>query len=107
MSLLYKFLSRSIILQHRVAVQTQVVLDHAVSNLLGHLMFGHLVLGQVAGGELGGIDAGGEAVILDAFELNLLQPFDKRLGGGVVVIGDLGEVDHDNGETRGILSVER
>jgi len=50
------------ILQHWVSIQTQIVLDHTVGNLLWHLVFRHLILWQILGCEFASIDGGSESV---------------------------------------------
>ena len=91
---------RGSVLEHWVAVERQIVLDHAVSNLLGHLALGHLMLRQILGCEAGAIDGSGEGVIGGAgAQVELVQTLDQGLVD-LVVFGNGGEMNHGCGVVR-------
>lgn len=69
-------------LQHGVSVQTQIVLDHPVSNLLGHLLLRHLVLGQILSSIAGAVNGAGELILAWGFEGEMFESFN---GGGTFV----------------------
>ncbi len=61
-------------LQNGIPVEAQLVLDHAVGDLLGHLALGHLVAREVLGGEARAVDGGREAVLIVAeLQMDLLD----------------------------------
>ena len=101
------------ILQHRVTVQAQIILNHAVSHLLGHLVLRHLMFREVLSSEFAAIDRGGESVghrfvvnrkllhagnewlvdlmvFLDGIEVNHCGGVDVVVGSGVDLDCDLG-----------------
>jgi len=71
-------------IQHGVAVEGEVVLDHAVGDISRHFLLGHLMLGQVLSSKPAAVDGGGElvGVVVEADILELL-------GEGVVTLVDL------------------
>lgn len=83
------------LLEGRVAIQSQVVLDHSVGSGGRHLLVGHLVSGQVLCGEATAVDAGLEIIRLAALraqigEVDLILSILLDLR----VLGDLSEVNH-------------
>jgi hypothetical protein len=91
---------RGSVLEHWVAVEGQIILDHAVGDLLGHLALGHFMLWQIFSGEAGAVDGGGEGVIdAAAAQVDLLHAVDEGLVD-LMVFGDGGEVNHDCGVVR-------
>ena len=83
-------------LEHGIPVETQLILDHAVSDFLGHLALGHFIAGEVGGGMFGAIDAGGEAVfVIGELQMHLFDGFDEGVVD-LIVVGDGGEVNHDD-----------
>jgi hypothetical protein len=89
-----------VLLEHGVAVERQIVLDHAVRNLPGHLALGHLMLWQILSSEAGAVDGGGEGVTVGAgAHVELLHALDKGLID-LMVFGDGGKVNHGCGVVR-------
>jgi hypothetical protein len=89
-----------ILLEHWIAVEGQIILDHAVGNLLWHLGLGHLMLWQILSCEAGAVDGGGEGVIDGAAsQVELLQALDKGLVD-LMVFGNGGKVNHGCGVVR-------
>lgn len=89
--------AQQFLLESRCAVQGEVVFDHAVGNLAGHLVVGHLMLGEVLGGETRAIDAGGEFILVRiGSEVQVLKLRKLAVGDGAVCL-DLGEVHHGGG----------
>lgn len=83
--------------EHGVAVEAELVLDHAIGDLPGHLALGHLMARQILGGKLGAIDAGGEAVlVVGELQRNLLDSL-GQLVVDIAVLVDGGEMDHFGG----------
>ena len=74
------------LLQHGVSVQAQLILDHAVGNLLGHLSLGHLVRGEVLTGKAGAIDGARELICTGRVDLDVFQTGDD--GGTPVSLGE-------------------
>ena len=81
-------------LEHRVTIQAQLVLDHSVCNLLGHLFLWHLVGGQILGSEAGAVDRGGELILSGRIEV---ESFEDVIGIDLAVVANAGKVDHDCG----------
>ena len=68
------------LLQHRVAVETELVLDHAVGHLTRHLSLRHLVLWKICRGEFGAIDTSSELIFAgQLFEVELLETWNDLL----------------------------
>lgn len=80
-------------LQHRIPIQTQIILDHAIRHLPRHLSLGHLAGRQLLQGKPTAIDAAG---ILRMVGI-ILQLEGVEIQRGVVFF-DLSEVDHFAGE---------
>jgi hypothetical protein len=70
------------LLQHRIPIQTQIILNHAIRNLLRHLALGHLMLRQIFSRKPASIDSAGELVFTRWIKADFLEPFD--CGGAVV-----------------------
>jgi hypothetical protein len=84
------------VLESRVAVQGEIVLDQAVSHLARHLAVGHLMSGQVLGGETRAVDAGGDFILVDGTQVEVLKLREFAVFDLAVCL-DLTEVDHDAG----------
>ena len=85
------------ILQHWITIQAQIILNHAVSNFLGHLILRHLVLGEILGGESTAIDGGGEGISQSAVvDFQLLHALDERLVDLMILLDGV-EVNHFGG----------
>ncbi len=94
------------VLEHWVTIEGQIILDHAVGDLPGHLALGHFMLWQILGGEAGAVDGGREGVTnIAGAQVELRHAVDEGLVD-LIVLGDGGEVDHDCGvvcELRGSM----
>lgn len=81
------------LLEHRISVQTQLVLDHAVSDLTGHLLLGHLILGQLLRRKPSTVYSGVETVIIGGFKLDRINAFNEGFNIFAVAL-DCSKVDH-------------
>lgn len=52
------------LLEHGVVVEREIVLDHTVGDILGHLTLGHVMLGQVHSRKARAVDTGGELILV-------------------------------------------
>lgn len=56
------------ILEHWIAVQTELILDHPVSNISWHLLLRHLMGREILSGEARAVDAGRELIFTGGLE---------------------------------------
>ena len=76
------------LLQHRVSIQAQIILDHSIRNLLWHLSFRHLMLRQILSRESTAIDRRGELIFVGGIgDCQFLEAFNEGLGD-LPVVGD-------------------
>lgn len=100
------------LLEHGVVVETQIILDHAIGNVAGHLILRHMMPGEVHARKARAVDAGGE-LILVARKLHLRLSRGARARGAdrrsvrVVSPTDNREVRHVVDERRSNSSVGR
>jgi hypothetical protein len=82
-------------LESGVAVQSQVILDHAVCHIGGHFLVGHLISGEILGCKAAAIDALLKVVGLSTFgtKLRKINVFSRALGN-LRIVGDLSEMNH-------------
>jgi len=82
------------LLEHWVSVKGQIVLNHSIGDLLGHLVFRHFVLWQILSCKFGAVDTGSEEVGLTASSHgDLLHAFDER-SVDLIVVRDGGKMNH-------------
>jgi ammonia channel protein AmtB len=79
-----------VVLEGRVAVQSQIILDHSVGGSSGHLLLGHFVSGEVLCCETTAIDAGLKVIRLAALGAQLGHV--NAAIGSILVLLDLGIV---------------
>lgn len=60
-------------LQHGVAVETELILDHAIRNFLGHFSLWHFERRKVLGGKARAVNGGGELILSRRFEGDVLE----------------------------------
>jgi hypothetical protein len=82
------------LLEHWISVKGQIILNHSIGDLLGHLVFRHFVLWQILSCEFGAVDTGGEEVgVIASGHGDLLHAFDER-SVDLIVVRDGGKMDH-------------
>lgn len=80
--------------EHGITIQAQVILDHPVSNLLGHLTLWHLIFGEIFCGESAAVYGGSEGILaLWGGNLELLKTLHER-SCDMLVGWDFSEVHH-------------
>lgn len=85
--------SRSL-LEHWVAVERQLILDHSVGNVSGHLTVRNLVAGQFLNGKLGAIDRSCEVIVVFGKVEVDLPDLLREVLLDLLGVGNVTEVDH-------------